>query len=479
MLLAPDLCYQALTARDPRFDGRFFVGVSSTGIYCRPVCRVRVPKRQNCSFYPSAAAAESAGYRPCLRCRPELAPGNAAVDASARLAQQAASLIEDGLLAEVSVEALAGRLGVTDRHLRRVFAAEFGVSPVQFAQTQRLLLAKRLLHDSRLPATEVALASGFGSLRRFNALFKERYRLSPTELRRTPATASRSDALIFELSYRPPLDWRAMSEFLAARAIPGVEAVEGDTYVRSISLGAGATRQHGWIAVAPAAGKPVLKAALSPSLVRAVPAMISRVKKVFDLACEPRLIAAALDPLANARPGMRLPGAFDGFEIAVRAVLGQQVTVKAARTLAGRFVAGFGEQIETPFGGIGYLFPGPERIAALEPSEIAERGVIASRARSIIALARALASGELALHPGASVDHTLLQLRAIPGVGDWTAQYIAMRALSWPDAFPASDYGVLTAMGEKDPRRALARAEAWRPWRAYAVMHLWKSLEEP
>jgi AraC family transcriptional regulator of adaptative response / DNA-3-methyladenine glycosylase II len=478
VLLAPDLCYQALTARDARFDGRFFVGVSSTGIYCRPVCTVRVPKRQNCTFYPSAAAAESAGYRPCLRCRPELAPGNAAIDASARLAQQAASLIEDGLLAELSVEALAARLGVTDRHLRRVFAAEFGVAPVQFAQTQRLLLAKQLLHDSALPATEVALASGFGSLRRFNALFKQRYRLSPSALRRAPATASRRDALIFELGYRPPLDWGAICGFLGARAIEGVEAIEGETYVRSLAVGAGESRQRGWIALAPAAGKAALKVALSPSLVRTAPVVLARVKKVFDLACDPQSIAVALGPLAQGCPGLRLPGAFDGFEVAVRAVLGQQITVKAARTLAGRFVAAFGEPIETPFAAVRYLFPSAARSAALEPSEIAQRGVIASRARSIIALARALAGGELTLDPGARVDATLTRLRAVPGVGDWTAQYIAMRALSWPDAFPASDYGVLKALREKDPRRALARAEAWRPWRAYAVIHLWKSLEE-
>jgi AraC family transcriptional regulator of adaptative response / DNA-3-methyladenine glycosylase II len=479
VLLAPDLCYQALAARDARFDGRFFVGVSSTGIYCRPVCTVRVPKRQNCTFFPSAAAAESDGYRPCLRCRPELAPGNAAIDASARLAQQAASLIEDGLLSRVSVEALAARLGVTARHLRRVFAAEFGVSPVQFAQTQRLLLAKRLLHDSALPATEVALASGFGSLRRFNALFKQRYRLSPSALRRAPATPSRSDALIFELGYRPPLDWGAICGFLGARAIAGVEAIERDTYVRSIAVGAGPARTHGWLAVAPASGKPALKVALSPSLVRSVPAVLARVKQVFDLACDPQAIACALGALAQVRPGLRLPGAFDGFEVAVRAVLGQQITVKAARTLAGRFVAAFGEPIETPFASVRYLFPGAERVAALQQSEIAGLGVIAARARSIIALAQALADGRLVLDPGASVDDTLDRLRAVPGVGDWTAQYIAMRALSWPDAFPASDYGVLKALGEKDPRRALALAEAWRPWRAYAVIHLWKSLEEP
>ncbi|MCC7483469.1 MAG: helix-turn-helix domain-containing protein [Burkholderiales bacterium] len=477
MLLAPDHCYQALTARDPRFDGRFFVGVSSTGIYCRPVCTVRVPKRQNCTFYPSAAAAELAGYRPCLRCRPELAPGNAAIDASARLAQQAASLIEDGLLAEVSVEALAARLGVTGRHVRRVFAAEFGVSPVQFAQTQRLLLAKRLLHDSALPATEVALASGFGSVRRFNALFKQRYRLTPGALRRAPVTPSRGDALGFELAYRPPLDWDGVCGFLGARAIEGVEAIERGAYVRSIAVGSGATSCRGWLAVAPAAGRPALRVALSPSLARGVSVLLARVKKVFDLALDPQAIAVALGPLARGRPGLRLPGAFDGFEVAVRAVLGQQITVEAARTLAGRFVAAFGEPVDTPFAGIRYLFPGAQRIAGLTPPEIARHGVIAARARSIIALARSVAAGELTLSPGAPVNDTLARLRAVPGVGDWTAQYIAMRALSWPDAFPASDHGVLKALKEKNPRRALARAEGWRPWRAYAVIHLWKSLE--
>jgi AraC family transcriptional regulator of adaptative response / DNA-3-methyladenine glycosylase II len=479
MLLEPDVCYQALQARDARFDGRFFVGVSSTGIYCRPVCNGRAPRRSNCSFFPSAAAAESAGYRPCMRCRPELAPGNAAVDASARLAQHAASLIEDGLLTDAGVDALAERLGVTDRHLRRVFHNEFGVSPVQFAQTQRLLLAKRLLHDSALPVTEVAMAAGFGSLRRFNALFRQRYRLSPTAVRRTPAAASRGDALIFELGYRPPLDWESVCGFLAARALDGVESLEGATYVRSIALTRHATRHCGWIAVAPVAHKAVLKVALSPALVRVVPAALARVKRVFDLACEPSRIAAALGPLARSRPGLRLPGAFDGFEVAVRAVLGQQITVKAARTLAGRFVAAFGEPLETPFPAVRRLFPTPARIAALRASDIAEQGVIASRARSIVALAQGLAANTLALDPGVEVEHALAQLRAVPGVGEWTAQYIAMRALSWPDAFPASDYGVLKALGEKNPRQALTRAQAWRPWRAYAVMHLWKSLEQP
>jgi AraC family transcriptional regulator of adaptative response / DNA-3-methyladenine glycosylase II len=477
MLLDPDHCYQALATHDARFDGRFFVGVSSTGIYCRPVCSGRTPKRSNCSFYPSAAAAEAAGYRPCLRCRPELAPGNAAVDATARLAQEAAGLIEDGLLNEAGVDALAQRLGVTDRHLRRVFAEQFGVSPVEFAQTQRLLLAKRLLHDSSLSLTEVAMASGFGSLRRFNTLFQARYRLSPGALRRTPVAASRSDALVFELAYRPPLDWDASCSFLGKRAIEGVESLDDGSYRRTVAVARRSTRHSGWLAVAAAPGRPALRVALSPSLACAVPAVLARVKRVFDMSCDPAQVAAALGPLARAHPGLRVPGAFDGFEVAVRAVLGQQITVKAARTLAGRFAAAFGEPLATPFADVRRLFPSAASVARLDPSAIAAQGIIASRARSIVALARAIDAGALRLEPGADVERTLAQLREVPGIGAWTAQYLAMRALSWPDAFPASDYGVLKAMRLKSPRSASAQAEVWRPWRAYAVMHLWKSLE--
>jgi AraC family transcriptional regulator of adaptative response / DNA-3-methyladenine glycosylase II len=349
---------------------------------------------------------------------------------------------------------------------------------VQFAQTQRLLLAKRLLHDSSLPVTDVALASGFGSLRRFNALFKARYRLSPSRLRSTPALGGRSDVLIFELGYRPPLDWTALSRFLAHRAIEGVERLDGHTYLRTVQVERGTAHHAGWIAVAPVQGKAALRVALSPSLARVVPTVLARVKRVFDLACDPEQIAASLGPLGRRNPGLRLPGAFDGFEVAVRAVLGQQITVKAARTLAGRFAAAFGEPVETPFEGMQWLFPSARRIAGLEFSEVAAQGIIGSRAKSIVALARAIDGRELLLEPGVELDKTIAGLRALPGVGEWTAQYVAMRALCWPDAFPHTDYGVLKAMREKDPRRVLARAEAWRPWRAYAVMHLWRSLEE-
>ena len=480
MTLDSHTCYRALKARDARFDGRFFVAVSSTRIYCRPVCTVKPPKRENCRFYPSAAAAESGGYRPCLRCRPELAPGNASVDATSRLAQAAASLLEDRTLDEDGLEAVAARLGITDRHLRRAFGAEFGVSPVEFAQTQRLLLAKRLLTDTRLPVTEVAFASGFGSLRRFNALFKRRYRLQPSQLRRhmhngTSASAV-ADVLNFELSFRPPYDWPAMSAFLGARAIAGVESVVGGVYRRTVRAPAGREEHLGWIGIAMSPKKPALRVTVSASLAKALPPVLSRVKALMDLACHPAEVALALGALAKRHPGLRVPGAFDGFEVAVRAILGQQVTVAAARTVAGRFAAAFGDPLDTPFDSLNRAFPTAERVAELPYGRIARLGMPGARARTVLALARAVADGGLVLMPNADIEATLEKLRALPGVGEWTAQYIAMRALAWPDAFPHTDLGVMKALGETSPRRALAAGEAWRPWRAYAVMHLWQSL---
>ena len=478
MMLDPHTCYRAMRSHDARFDGRFYVAVRSTRIYCRPVCTVRPPKRENCRFYPSAAAAESAGFRPCLRCRPELAPGNASVDATTRLAQAAASLIEDAALEESSLTALARRLGITDRHLRRAFGAEFGVSPVEFAQTQRLLLAKRLLTDTALPVTDVAFASGFGSVRRFNALFRERYRLQPKQLRRHAAAPGGEDALAFELSYRPPYDWAAVSAFLGARAIAGVEALEDGVYRRTVRLRIERRTHAGWIAVAPSKKKPALRVTVGASLAKALPPVLSRVKALLDLACNPQEVAQALGELGKARPGLRVPGAFDGFEVAVRAILGQQVTVAAARTVAGRFAAEFGEAVETPFPTLGVLFPNAEQIATTKPGEIARLGMPEARARTVIGLARAVAEGGLVLMPNADIEPTLERLRAIPGIGEWTAQYIAMRALAWPDAFPHADYGVMKALGVSDPKAALAAGEAWRPWRAYAVMHLWHNLSK-
>jgi len=478
MTLDSAICYRALRSRDPRFDGRFFVAVSSTRIYCRPVCTVKPPRRENCRFYPSAAAAESAGYRPCLRCRPELAPGNASVDARTRVAQAAASLIEDRTLDAESLETVALRLGITDRHLRRAFGAEFGVSPIEFAQTQRLLLAKRLLTDTAMPVTEIAFASGFGSLRRFNALFKSRYRLQPGQLRRhmRAATAPAADTLNFELSFRPPYDWPALCAFLGARAIAGVEALEDGHYRRTVRVAQESKGHLGWIDVSPSPRKSALRIAVSASLARVLPPVLSRVKALMDLACNPTEVSRALGNLAHARPGMRVPGAFDGFEVAVRAIIGQQVTVAAARTVAGRFAAALGDPLDSPHTALTTVFPTPVRVAGATPGRIARLGMPGARARTILALARDVADGKLDLMPNADIEATLARLRALPGVGEWTAQYIAMRALAWPDAYPHTDLGVMKALGTKDARRVLEAGEAWRPWRAYAVMHLWNSL---
>jgi len=477
MLLDADQCYRALGARDSRFDGRFFVGVSTTRIYCRPVCTARTPRRNHCRFFPSAAAAESEGFRPCLRCRPELAPGHASVDANRRLAQAAAGLIEDGGLdAGARLTALAGTLGITDRHLRRVFGEEFGVAPVEYAQTQRLLLAKRLLTDTAMPVIDVAYGSGFASLRRFNHLFRTRYRMTPGELRRAaPATAR--DELVFDLAYRPPYDWEAMRDFLARRAIAGVETVDGNRYLRTVRIEREGKTTTGWIAVAPSRRPRALSVTVSASLARVLPSVLARAKQLLDLSCHPDEVAQALGELVRDRPGLRLPGAFDGFEIAVRAILGQQVTVKAGIAIAARFVRAFGEGIDTPHAALTHLFPRPESIAALDEADIAAQGVIRTRARAIVQIASEIAAGRLRLDPGTNVDATLAALTRIPGVGPWTAQYIAMRALAWPDAFPHPDVAVLKAMRTTHAREAVAQADQWRPWRAYAVLHLWKSLE--
>ncbi len=477
MILDPDSCYQAVKSHDARFDGRFFTGVTSTHIYCRPVCTARVPRRENCRFFSSAAAAEGAGFRPCLRCRPELAPGNASVDATQRLAQAAASLLEDGIATGNGLSHVAAQLGVSDRHLRRVFEAEFGVTPIAFAQTQRLLLAKRLLTDTSLPATQIAFASGFRSLRRFNALFKQRYRLVPTDLRKSAPRRAPQDYFSFELAYRPPLDWAHLMGFLARRSVALVEEVEHAIYRRTVRIIEGGVQHTGWIDVRLHKTKAVLSVRVAAPLAKVLPQVLARVKRVFDLSCQPGEIVAALGDWTQPYAGLRLPGAFDGFELAVRAVLGQQITVRAATTLAGRFADAFGEAVASPYPALQRVFPSAQTIAESSIDDIAKLGIIATRARTIRALAQGIATGALTLTPVAHVEETLAALKRIPGIGDWTAQYIAMRALAWPDAFPHTDYGVMKAMNETNPKRVLVKAEAWRPWRAYAVMHLWHSLE--
>jgi AraC family transcriptional regulator of adaptative response / DNA-3-methyladenine glycosylase II len=474
--LDPAQCYRALSSHDPRFDGRLFVGVTSTGIYCRPVCRARRPRAERCRFFATAARAEAEGFRPCLRCRPELAPGNAAVDAGERLAGAAASLIEDGVLDRDGVDRAAGRLGVTARHLRRVFEAEFGVTPIAFAQTQRLLLAKRLLADTTMPVTEVALASGFTSLRRFNALVRTRYGLTPTAMRASGAARTADGSVTCALRVLLPYNWAAIRDFLGVRAVEGVEDVRDRAFRRVVRLPVGTGFAAGVVEVAPSARAGVLEVRIGPGLLGVVPAVLGRVKHVFDVACRPADVRRALGPLGAELDGLRVPGAFDGFELAVRAVLGQQVTVRGARTLAGRLVAAHGVRVAAASGGLSHAFPDAAATAALSAQAVAAIGVPLARARTIVALARAVVDGRLLLEPGAPVVPAMRALLEIPGVGEWTAEYVAMRALGWPDAFPAGDLGVQRALGVTTARAARQRAEAWRPWRAYAVMHLWRGL---
>ena len=470
MLLDPDACYRALAAHDPRFDGHFFVGVRSTRVYCRPVCTVRMPRRENCRFYPSAPAAERDGFRPCLRCRPELAPGLAAIDASARVVQSAVTLIDDGFLEDRSLEALAGRIGVTSRHLRRVFEAELGVSPVEYAQTQRLLLAKRLLTDTSMPVTDVAFASGFSSVRRLNALFSERYRMAPSRLRSTGG--ERRDSLRFTLGYRPPYAWEATLAFFARRAIEGVEFCDRLRLRRALALTHRGQRHSGWIEVTQLRSRHALCVTLSRSLSRVVPQALARVRHAFDLTCDPAEIAAALGPLAASLPGVRVPAGFDGFEVAVRAIAGQQVSVRMMVLLLGRIAARYGTPLDDAPKGLHVTFPEASALATANVDDVAALGMPKSRARTIVALARAVADG-LDLSPNADVPTTLASLQRIPGIGPWTAQYVALRGLGWPDAFLPGDLGVKRALGLSSESEVLEHAERWRPWRAYAVIQLW------
>ena len=472
-----DIAYAALISRDPRFDGKIFVGVSTTGIYCRPVCPARTPRKENCTFFPSAAAAESDGFRPCLRCRPEEAPGNAPVDRPAKLASIAAHAIEEGGIFDLTLDRLAGNLGVSSRHLRRAFRQTFGVSPVRYAQTQRLLLARQLLSGSDLSVLDVAMTAGFGSVRRLNELFRSRYGSTPSSIRRLP-DAHRPNTLVFELGFRPPYAWDAILGFLGRRAMKGVEHADRDAYRRSVLLSGKGEDHSGWLSVERSGGRNALRLTLPESLAPVVPAILARIRHLFDLECHPEAVEQALGPLASRVPGIRLPGVFDGFEMAVRAVLGQQISVAGARTLAGRMIESFGEPVSTPYSELSRTFPRAERIAALNPEDLAESGIFGLRIRAILALAENSSRGTIALSPVPDPEREIRLLRSLPGIGEWTAQYIALRAMAWTDAFPHTDYGIMKALNERSPRRVLEIAEQWRPWRAYAAMALWESLSE-
>ncbi len=471
-----DACYRALLTRDARFDGVFFTAVRTTGIYCRPVCPARTPNLENVTFFPSAAAAQEAGFRPCLRCRPETSPDIAAWHGTSSTVSRAMALIASGALDEAGVDALATRLGMGERQLRRLFQKHLGASPHAVAMTRRLLFAKQLLTDTALPMADVAMASGFGSLRRFNDAVRTLYGRPPRSLRRT-TTATADSAITLTLPYKPPYDWPGIIGFLAARAIPGVEQVTPESYARTIALGGA----YGTIVVRPAARGHALAATIRFPVIAALPTIVERIRTLFDLHANPATIAEHLsvDPhlahLVSARPGLRVPGAWDGFELAVRGILGQQITVAAATRLAGKLAATYGTPLASDTPGLHIVFPAPAQV--IDPDLSLTLGMPRARGASILSLAARAAADPALFTPAHGLDEAVTRLRALPGIGEWTAQYIAMRALREPDAFPAADIGLLRALagptGRPTPAQLLARAEAWRPWRAYAALHLW------
>jgi AraC family transcriptional regulator, regulatory protein of adaptative response / DNA-3-methyladenine glycosylase II len=474
MQLDADACFLAVRARDRRFDGRFYVAVSSTGIYCRPICPARPAKRENMGFYSSAAACERAGFRPCLRCRPERAPGLAPMDARTRLIGAAIAGIEEHALSTAGVSDLAASLGVSARHLRRVTEAELGVSPIELAQTQRLLLAKRLLKETSLSQTQIAFASGFNSVRRFNALFKLRYGLSPRQVRGKSLDAG---SLCVQLDFRPPFAWNSLLAYLRMRAIPGVEMADATHYRRTVRIG----ESKGWISVSMLPTGTALNLELSPSLTPVFGAVIARVKHLFDLDAIPDAVSNLLNkdvllaPTVRRLPGLRVAGAFDGFELAVRTVLGQQVSVKGATTIAGRWAATFGTRIDTPFPQLTYLSPSAGHMLDVAHERVAALGMVSARARCLVGLAKAVAERKVVLSCASNVEEQIEALMSLPGIGPWTANYIAMRALRWPDAFPTGDLMLMRA-SQANQKQLQERAKAWQPWRAYAAHYLWQSV---
>jgi AraC family transcriptional regulator, regulatory protein of adaptative response / DNA-3-methyladenine glycosylase II len=476
-MLDPELCYRAVLSRDRRFDGRFFTAVASTRIYCRPVCPARTPRRENCSFFASAAAAEARGYRPCLRCRPETAPGSAAWNGTSATVQRALRMIEQGCLEDEGIEQLAGRLGVTSRHLRRLFDEHLGASPLAVASTMRVHFARRLLDESRLPITEIAFASGFSSLRRFNEAFRKSFGSSPRSLRRHHGKEA-DGVLELRIPCTTPFDWEGLLAFLAPRAIDRLEWIDDRTYYRFVRCdGEAGVIEVGW---QPERSSLLLRTPVAFS--RSLKTIVGKVRGLFDTAADPAAIEQLLgtDPLLRdrltLRPGVRVPGCWDPFELSVRAILGQQVSVRGATTMAGRINSRWGQ----PFSSDPslYSFPGVERLVAAPLEQV---GLTRARAETIRQLARAILERRVTLDGSASLDETVRMLTALPGIGPWTAHYIAMRAAGEPDAFPASDLGLRKALGNGVPLSAKEvsnRAESWRPWRAYAAMLLWSGSQE-
>lgn len=449
-----DACYRAGCARDARFDGLFFTAVKSTRIFCRPICPARPPLRRNVEYYSNAAAALAAGYRPCLRCRPEVSPDVPVWAGTSTTVSRALRLIEDGALDQGSTEDLAERLGLTDRHLRRLFLEHVGVPPVVVAQTRRVLFAKRLITETNLPFSQIAFAAGFSSLRRFNEALQNAYRRNPKELRRLAPPDAPAGTVELKLHYRPPYDWSALIKFIAPRAVPSLEQVTADSYRRA------------GIEITQCPEKNWLVARITPDSMKNLRGIADQIRSLFDLRANTCEIAAhlgkshALKNVVKQHPGLRVPGCWDGFELAMRAMLGQQVTVKGATTLTGRLVERFG----------------PPKPQVLADANLTVIGIPKARAQSISGFSRAVADGKIRFDGAVSSEEMIGRMCELPGVGPWTANYIAMRALGDPDAFPASDLGLLKAAGMSSQRKLAESAEAWRPWRSYAAMYLWESL---
>jgi AraC family transcriptional regulator of adaptative response / DNA-3-methyladenine glycosylase II len=475
-----EVCYRALESRDARFDGLIFVGVKSTGIYCRPICPARTAKFENCYFFGSAAAAQDAGFRPCLRCRPETAPDLASWRGTSNTVSRALALIAEGALDGDgnNVEKLAGRLGVGERQLRRLFLQHLGASPISVAQTRRVLFAKQLIHDTRMPMTEVAMAAGFGSLRRFNETFLELFHRPPTALRRKNLAKDEEKDVVLRLRYRPPYDWESLLGFFRARAIRGVEIIDCERYLRTVEVD-GAL---GSIEVTHLPDRQSLGVRIRFPEVRSLPAIVARMRRLFDLGADIEAIDDHLSgdpllaPLVAQRPGLRAPGGWDGLETAVRAVLGQQISVSAARRLAGQLVALHGRAVPRSFRihpDLSHVFPTARRLASTASIGLA---MPAARLTALKAVAEAALDDPNLFRPFGSIEETVARLRSIPGIGEWTAQYIALRAIREMDAFPVTDIGLLRGAASINggaSAKLLTRAESWRPWRAYAAQHLW------
>jgi AraC family transcriptional regulator of adaptative response / DNA-3-methyladenine glycosylase II len=478
MNLDPAVCYRAVQARDARYDGRFFTCVKTTGIYCRPICPARPPKLENCTFVLTAAAAQEAGYRPCLRCRPECSPELDAWRGTEATVSRALKLIEGGALDNGDVESLADRLEIGARQLRRLFGRHVGAAPITVAQTRRVLLAKQLIHRTDLSMIDVALASGFGSVRRFNETFQRMYDRPPSELRRRAAAASTAPEITLLLPYRPPYDWAAIIRFLTARAITGLEVVTSRSYSRAVEFDGAIGSIH----ITHAPDQSSLRVTVRFPRLNALPTIIARLRRQFDLGAEPMAIASALSsdsilaPLVLARPGLRVPGGWDGFEIAVRAVLGQQITVKAATKLATRIVATLGTLLAEEIGSVGltHVFPCPQQFNA---ETLRGLGMTRARAASLAGVAEAVIADPRLFEPRRDLAEAVARLRDLAGIGEWTAQYIALRAMGESDAFLAADAALQRKFANYGRRpsvpQLLARAEHWRPWRAYAMLHLW------